>query len=260
MKKFFNICILFIILYFCLCSTNITLAVNNDTKVITKEQFEYVNKQYDYLLNDVEKFRDYIQTERTEHRKFLEELYSKTCWGIGILITLFIGIYSFLGWKSYKNIKEQTELYIIDQAKNIVKKANININNQIEILKNRIDDELSYKNAKMYIFNLNKDVEDVMKIFHNKGVGEIVSSKDLKELDKTFCIAIFNINGCKDTDKEFKNIISYLKKEKLNIPFLIYTSNRINNDLLDSCPYYYSLANSKATLIINTFSLLRMFC
>ena len=208
------------------------------------------------MLKDVEDFRDYIQKERTEHRTFLEELYTKTCWGIGILITLFVGICSFLGWKSYDNIKKQTETYITDKAKDIINNANKEVNNQIEILKDRVDEELSYKNAKMFIYGVNNELEDITTIFHKKGIGKIVNSKDLTELDKSFCFAIFSINS----EDEFKNIIYYLEKEKLNIPFLIYTSLRINPDLFKSCPYYCSIANSKTTLIINTFSLLKMFC
>lgn len=256
MKKVLNIIVLFIIFYFCLSCQNSTLAMANNVKANTNEQSEYVNKQYEYLLDDVKSYRNYIQTERTEHRYFLEDLFTKTLWALGVIVTLGTAVFSYFLGESCKQTKEQVNSIIISSAKNIIKEANDEINSQINNLKNRVDEELSYKNAKMYIWDPNDEIKDVIDIFKNKGIKEIVHSKELKELDNSFCIAIFNFNPNTNLDK----VITHFEKKKLDMPFLIYTLTKIDTSRLNKCKYYYSLANSKTTLIINTFSLLKMFC
>lgn len=233
---------------------------------VKEAEYEIKKQQFDYLIQETRDFKTFIQQEREEHQKFLENIYTTMCWAIGVLITLFIGICSFFGIKSFKNFEQQVENEIKTKAKTIIDAANVEIEDKLATLNTRIESELSYKNANIFVLDKtnNTNINNAMEVLKRKGINHIRIAGDVNTFDNKFCLIVCNLdNGNNDPNeitREAEFLINYMTSNSINIPIVFYTAGRINPEVLASCPYYCIPANNPTTLIMHCFTLLKMFC
>jgi hypothetical protein len=233
-----------------------------------KNQQELEKKQFDYLTQDTKDFKQFIQQERKEHQDFLENLYQKTCWAVGILITLFIGICSFFGWKSFKNIEQQVECEIKNKANTIIEAANIDVESKLTVLNKKIESELSYKKANIFVLSTtdNTGLNRATSILESKGINHIKFTSDINELSNKFCLIICSLDECNNDQNKIKDLtektVNYIIENQLDIPIIFYIANGSISNLkqLSEFPVYFTPANNPTTLIMHCFTLLKMFC
>lgn len=230
--------------------------------LIIKSQQELEKKQFDYLTQDTKDFKEFIQRERKEHQEFLENLYQKTCWAGGLLISLFIGLASFFGWKSLKNIEQQVESEIKNKAKQVIDEANSEIEKHLSILNGKVESELSYKKANIFVLSATEgnDLNRVINTLKSKGINHIKLTSNLDELDEKFCLIICNLNGNDNRNELAQKTMQYMSANSIDIPIIFYTTGRIDQEILSDYPFYFIPANNPTTLIMHCFTLLKMFC
>ncbi|MCB9051329.1 MAG: YtxH domain-containing protein [Lewinellaceae bacterium] len=80
-----------------------------------KERYEFLKEELKdhraFLEQEGQKYREFLMEERREHRIFLESYYTILGAGAGIVAALAVGLFSFFGWRTRNDIREQLEEY-----------------------------------------------------------------------------------------------------------------------------------------------------
>lgn len=75
---------------------------------------QFIKQEHTDLDGQTIKFTEFIERERQGHVHFIENMYT-TVVGLGtLLLTLFLGVVTFLGWNSYRGIKKSLKSKEVD--------------------------------------------------------------------------------------------------------------------------------------------------
>jgi hypothetical protein len=124
---------------------------------------EAIERHYQYLENEVkshreavqkesEAYRTFIETERSKHQEFLEKTYTIA----GIIVSLVVGIFAFLGWNTFDGInksRKDVEQLAISQIMEYAKSVNDMQSKLTDARQNLITLETQYREYINYYRN-----------------------------------------------------------------------------------------------------------
>lgn len=260
-----SVCFIFMCCYSCLGAAEDQSSVAIDPN---SDKYESrIEKEYEFLKNQTSQFQSYLVQERTEHREFLEVTYKIVCWAAGVLATLFLGIITFLGWRSRKNIEDSVNMLIERHSQELIEKKNRLIKQDIIELQTVLARETNYKNKSILFIAQDMDHEKInnreLKLLKSRDINNIQLTSNLDAKIDSIKRGIYDVivyYGNDLTKKEgqvpkgsLETLAELLANRNSQIPLIVYTYEKgwLADELkgkLESYPYGVS-ANFPMTLV-----------
>jgi len=248
-------------------------------------------RHYQYLTEETRAFRQFIEKEREEHRRFLEQFYTI----MGVVVSIVAGIVAFFGWQTRKDIKQEIEAYKEDattKAQNELDRAQnefIRLVNEkfqsnpllraaeerYQVLLDMVEQAMDLKNAEfLFIADLKNVKLEVEKLSEVNGTPKVVvlpwaAGMDLAPYDVIIYEFVPKSSGKKDesgrdvkVDEHLEQLVDALSSLKHPKPLVVYATRGkfiVDTTLekLSSYPLHH-IANNIISLIDNTASAFRV--
>lgn len=226
--------------------------------------------EYQFFKNQTKEFRDFVEKERTHHREFLEDLYTKIVWFAGAIVTLGIGFFVFFDIRSRKDIKQIITQQFEQHGLQIIDEQNKSIKINIDALQQLLQQETNYKRKRILFLTTQADREKFttreLKIIDSRGMQNYEILHDFKKalpliVRETFDVVVYYYNpaleeGEKNGDQTMRQMLETLRFRQSKTPFIVYnyekgSAGRLYGiDMAEMVKYPYAvLANFPITLV-----------
>jgi len=224
-------------------------------------------REFEFLKEQQESFRAFIQQERTElrgqQRDVIEEintLLTALAWVVSIFTALFVGSISFFGYKSRKQVKEIVEERFEGQIASEVQKMGTRLKSQLER-------EIHSLGRKIVIIAPESDLQRFRSLelpaMQKRGFANISFQTDSTSITPETCdlVVYWYQSETDQPDAGLLRVVEHLKSFGNTLPLIVYTFHKAekisgsDRTLLTSYPMSY-LANLPLSLISNVFSII----
>lgn len=241
------------------------------------KNYEQIEKEYQFLKEEIRDFRDHIAMERQAHREFLEDTYSKLAWFIGVVAAVVGGIIIFFDFRTKKDIKDTVQRRFREYTKGLINEENEQINISISDLKKIINRETNYLNKKIVFWGSEIDKSRFenreLELITTRGIKSIIfaeNQNDLNKLikDEKIDLIIYYYNPTAEKiDPILHQLVSFLNGNKKRIPLLVYNYEKegeagrlFSSDwkIVQTYPYQI-VPNSPITLVNHLYTTINYF-
>lgn len=241
------------------------------------EKYEQIEKEYQFLKEEIRNFRDQIALERQAHREFLEDTYSKLAWFIGVVAAVVGGIIIFFDIRTKKDIKDTVQRRFREYTKGLIDEENERINISISDLKKIINRETSYLNKQIVFLGAEKDRQKFqnreLQLINARGIQFIKFAEKAEEINKLIAaekidLIIYYYDPTENkNDPVLHQLISILDNNGKKIPLLVYNYEKegeggrlfhSDREKVQTYPYHI-IPNSPITLINHLYTTINYF-
>lgn len=225
-------------------------------------------EHYQYLKEENQKFREFVENERKEHRQFLEDAYNRTT----ILISVFSGILAatgiflgFLGFNRLKDVKDKALLEYEKQIKVILQAALANTDQKIQALQRLVNQEEMWISSRLRFIVPEKVIptfkkEELAYFGGEKPQFHVAPFQEQEDWGSFHAIIHYFDPDDKGEDETLKKLLAQLKGQ--SIPLIVYThglwiEKNETKKVLDAYQFN-SPANNIITLLNNTGDAFRL--
>lgn len=158
-------------------------------KKSTEEHTKVIEK-YDSIIKE-------LKDERKNHQDFVESLYKRVTGVLGVVFSVAIAIFTFLGFRTYKNIEESVEKAREQAFRKLAKKLNTHPRVLEEVIKEKSVEISLKKEYHIFILKLLDDdgkaqkMENILFSFGFENV-QVVGEVQVANLSKQSVIVLFN--------------------------------------------------------------------
>lgn len=227
-----------------------------------------------FLKDEINEYRKFIQQEREEHQKFLESYYDKTLDLFYILGIVIIALVTIFGLTSIWQIKKSVNRLFSKYTLSLISRENEQLKISIDDLKNVVNRETLYLNKRILFlcspFDQKKLERRELQMIYSRGIkkenliminnlDEVVQNLEKNSVD----LLLYYYNPIEQKiDQILHDLIDYLKKKDKSIPLIVYNFEKPgergqlfpnDSEKMRSYPYHLA-ANFPITLVNQTYS------
>ena len=254
-------------------------AQNRDST--SDETVSSIQKEYEFLKEQTKKYQEFVEKERAEHRKFLEDLYTKIVWFFSVVVAIVAGFITFLQIKNRKDISKlidrsqkeasiKVEKLFKEHSLKIIDEKNKDIIISVDDLKKLLDYETNYRNKSILFLSSEADRKNFesreLPVIDSRGMKNHQLMSNIDEAipfikNDTFDVLVYYYNppveNPKETgDKNLQKILNMLLLRRSKTPLIIYTYEKGERnqlypiDMKLAVTYNYAvLANFPITMV-----------
>lgn len=237
-------------------------------------QVTAAEKHYEFLKEEIQNYRTFIQEERKQHQQFLT-------WTVGIVGSLGLLLLGIFGWRTREDInatKDQlinearlqveAEIKTLVESKSYLKEAELKYNKLTELVTQKLDVE----SGKFLFVGSEEKIKSMQGeelLTFGKAINEPVLVSQIEDIDlEDYDVVVYRSNVDDQHEDEYlKSVLlpelTYLKNKKQIIPLVIYCKGRsefLSGETEEAVNQYglATIANYTTTLIDNTASAFRV--
>ncbi|KKM13059.1 hypothetical protein SY88_00400 [Clostridiales bacterium PH28_bin88] len=235
-------------------------------------------EHYQFLKEEIGKYREFIEQERNELMLFQESLWTKFITILGILASVI----GFMGFKTLADVKgeikkraeksmEDIEKRTEQQLEELVQESVGYVRTKVDTLRQIIERETQYRSARVIAIGTEQDLESMgleIQLLQEKGicvtkqphpVCNLARQLERGEVD----IVLYRYHPQEsDQDPAFRQILETLCQSMRQVPLLVYAPSVhvVGGDKLALNDYpLHNFANTAATLVGNLYTLTHIF-
>lgn len=260
---------LFLIPFCAFAQTN----VDNHEKRIQELETEVIklkaqNEHYQFLKGEIKNYRENITNEEKGFTDFIKFI----IYVAGGLVTVAIGLLTFFGIKTYRNVAKWIKETTKQNMKKVISTEMESHTEKINALEQLITKQLRQNKCRVLIIGQETDRKSMGKEIEEleKCVGEvefmIFNEKEFKKkLEESIDAVVlkYQKNESINSDERLEAIVTLLNKTGQEIPLIIYYNGRLEEKEKDkeTCNKYFwtNFSNSPCTLVGNVYMLAHAF-